>query len=279
MDLVERYLHDLMARGMSERTIQAYSWALKKVFLPWLKAHRLEPLSPMNGVDAQRFRSEVMDTKAPATANLILSVVRGFYDFLLEFGLVTHNPFASKRLRVKQGQGLPRFLKDWELARVFEWLSRNAPPHILLAFKLMLHAGLRHSEVSSLTPESIVTKEVEGKEVVLLSIRGKGDKERLAPVLDVSTAKELLKYVKTKPGRLFPSPATLRWWAARVAKETGIDFSTHRLRHTFGTRTLAEGAPLDVLQDFMGHASITTTRRYAQTLAKARLEAIAKLVR
>jgi integrase len=59
---------------------------------------------------------------------------------------------------------------------------------------------------------------------------------------------------------------TLQGHAERIKKNTGINFYSHRARHTFATNLLAKDTRLDVIQRVMGHADISTTRKYAETL-------------
>jgi len=109
--------------------------------------------------------------------------------------------------------------------------------------------------------------EEEGK--VFLRVRsGKGQKERLVPVIDKEVAWELLKLSKEK-GKDFlfgVKAGTLKDYAYKVKRASGVDFHSHRLRHTLATRLLAKGISIDVVQKVLGHASINTTRRYAETL-------------
>jgi len=104
--------------------------------------------------------------------------------------------------------------------------------------------------------------------VFLMVRHGKGNKERMVPVTDADVARELLSFAQTKePGdNLFGVQAgTFKWHAGEIRKATGVDFHSHRLRHTLATRLLAQGTPIDVVQEVLGHENINTTRRYAKT--------------
>jgi len=56
-----------------------------------------------------------------------------------------------------------------------------------------------------------------------------------------------------------------KWYAQQISFATGVDFHCHRLRHTLATNLLAQGIPLDVVQEVLGHENINTTRKYAKT--------------
>jgi site-specific recombinase XerD len=62
-----------------------------------------------------------------------------------------------------------------------------------------------------------------------------------------------------------------------VKQETGVDFRSHRLRHTVGTRLVNKGVQLDVIQELLGHADISTTRRYAATFPSAFFQIAARV--
>ena len=88
-------------------------------------------------------------------------------------------------------------------------------------------------------------------------------------MVDAATAQELYEYIKDVPDGepvFRVSRRTLQDHARRIQKRTGIHFYAHRLRHTFATELLAKDTRLDVIQRVMGHADISTTRKYAETL-------------
>jgi site-specific recombinase XerD len=265
-ELVKAFLKDLELSGKSKRTLEAYSFHLDK-FLAFCKEKRLDYWL-INGKESKAFRNWLAEKGlSPASINAVLSACKSFYDFLLDEGLVRGNPFGTKKLRVKEPEKKPAFLTEEELAKVQEAMER-LPYHVRLAFRTMLWTGLRVSEVASLTGEDVIIED--GK--VFLRVRsGKGQKERLVPVMDKEVAWELLRLSKEKGKEpLFGVKAgTLKDYAYKVKKASGVDFHTHRLRHTLATRLLAKGVSIDVVQKVLGHASINTTRRYAETLPDA----------
>jgi site-specific recombinase XerD len=218
----------------------------------------------VNGKESKAFRNWLAEGLSPASVNAVLSACKSFYDFLLDEGLVKGNPFAYRKLRVKEPDKKPAFMTEEELERVREAMGR-LPKHVSLAFETMLWTGLRVSEVASLTGEDVI--EEEGK--VFLRVRsGKGQKERLVPVMDKEIAWSLLRLSKEKgKEKLFGvCDGTLKDYAYKVKRASGVNFHSHRLRHTLATRLLAKGVAIDVVQKVLGHTSIITTRRYAETL-------------
>jgi site-specific recombinase XerD len=262
-DAINAFLRDLELSGKSRKTLEAYSFHLAK-FLSFYRERDLD-YRLINGRESKAFRNWLASLNlSPASINAILAACKSFYDFLLDEEIVKGNPFTNSRLRLKEPDRKPDFLTEVELEKVEETM-RKLPEHIRLAFETMLWTGLRVSEVSSLTGEDVI--EEEGK--AFLRVRsGKGQKERLVPVIDQEVARELWKLSKEKrKNPLFGVKAgTLKDYAYKVKRASGVDFHSHRLRHTFATRLLAKGIPIDIVQRVLGHESISTTRRYAETL-------------
>ena len=270
-DLIDAYLRDLEAAGRSPATVRVYRVHLFQ-FLYFLLSRGLN-IRTLSVRDLRRYRQWLAELppktrgnprRAPSSINAALSALSGFFAFLVDEGIRSSIPF-TRRLRVKQPQPDVRApTKDEEL-EIMRWLEENAPERILLAFKTMRYAGLRVGEAAKLTPRDILV--VRG--LVRIRVVGKGSKIREVPVLDKETAQALLELKqKVPPGEtLFGvKDCTLRWWAERASKATGIKFHTHLLRHAFATEALNRGVPVDVVQQWLGHSRLETTRRYAMTL-------------
>lgn len=273
-DLIKAFLTELKFSGASPLTIEAYSFHLEKL-KNFLDQRRI-PFYLLNGKASKEFRNYLSSLGLKAKSiNAILSACKSFYDWLLDEEKVKGNPFASKKLRVAEEKKQPDFLSDKELSKVLK-AFKKLPKHIGLSFRLMLSSGLRVSEVANLTKEDLI---IEKGRLFLKVRQGKGKKERLVPVVDAKVAKELLALAKNrKEGSLFKVKAkTLKNYAILIKKETGVSFHSHRLRHTFATKLLSQGVGIDVVQKVLGHASIETTRRYAETLPEKVLNLAVKV--
>jgi len=270
-DLIDAYLKDLEAAGKSPATLRAYRVHLFQ-FLYFLLSRGLN-IRTLTLRDMRRYRQWLADLppktrgnpkRAPSSINAALSALHGFFLFLADEGIRSTIPF-SRRLRVKQPQPDVRAPARDEEEEIMRWIEENAPRRVYLAFRTMRHTGLRVGEAARLTPRDILL--VRG--LVRVRVVGKGSKIREVPVLDRETAEELLKLKEEVPPdqTLFGvKDCTLRWWAERASKATGIKFHTHLLRHAFATEALNRGVPVDVVQQWLGHSRIDTTRRYAMTL-------------
>ena len=262
-DMVRAFLKDLKISGKSKKTIEAYSFHLDK-FRAFCEERGID-YRAVNGRESKAFRNWLAEKNlSPASINAILAACKSFYDFLLDEEVIKGNPFTNPKLRVKEPDRKPDFLTEEELEKVEEAMKK-LPSHIRLAFETMLWTGLRVSEAAGLTGGDVIK---ENSKVFLRVKEGKGNKERIVPVLSKELARQLLELsnVKGKASLFGVNSGTLKDYAHKIKKASGVHFHSHRLRHTLATRLLAKGIPIDVVQRVLGHESISTTRRYAETL-------------
>jgi len=206
------------------------------------------------------------------------SAVRQFYRFALGEGWRADDP--SRRLDApKQGRSLPRTLSGEEVERLLAAAATRdgaAGLRMVALVELAYASGLRVSELLGLKVEAV------RRDPAFLIVRGKGGKERLAP-LNASAREAVKAWLiardAARPGKapdspwLFPSASarghlTPRRFAQlldQAAVDAGIDparVSPHVLRHAFATHLLEGGADLRVVQTLLGHADIATTQIY-----------------
>jgi site-specific recombinase XerD len=261
--------------GRSKATVKGYCSYLNK-FLAFVESNDLE-IRSINARHIKMFRNYWIEQGLkPVTVNGIISAVKNYFDFLVEEGILDGNPIVLKRLRIKVDKPLPAFMTPEEL--VFSnWLT-TTPRNVALGFRTMLATGMRVSEVSSFSSRDVI--EMSNGGYVIRVRHGKGDKERYVPIMEAKVLEDLLEF---KAGRAEDLPflgvtiSSLAGWARRCRMETGLNFYSHRCRHTVGTQLLQRGVPIDRVQDVLGHADISTTRRYAKTAPEAVLKLAAKL--
>lgn len=236
----------------------------------------------LDDADAEAIEAYFQDLGArglsPATASRRRSAVRQFYRFALGEGWRTDDP--SRRVAApKAGRPLPKVLERDEIERLLAAASaKDSAQGLRLAciIELIYASGLRISELLSLPLAALA------RDPAYLIVKGKGGKERLAPLNDAARA-SVKTYLAVRPtflpkGRkdspwLFPSRGgSGRLTARRVGQllddaaiAAGIDrdkVSPHVLRHAFATHLLEGGADLRVIQTLLGHADIATTQIY-----------------
>jgi integrase/recombinase XerD len=213
-----------------------------------------------------------------ATAARRRSSVRQFYRFALAEGWRTDDP--SRRLDApRQGRPLPRSLSRDEIDRLLAAAAaRDAAAGLRLValVELAYASGLRVSELLGLKVEAV------RRDPAYLIVRGKGGKERLAPLNPAArtalkawlTARDARRKPETPDSPwLFPSsgrsghltPRRFAQLLDEAAVAAGLDparVSPHVLRHAFATHLLEGGADLRVVQTLLGHADIATTQIY-----------------
>lgn len=214
-----------------------------------------------------------------------LASLRTFFKFALREGLADTNP--AKPLRnPRPDRKLPHFLSNEEISKLLE-----APPATVnmglrdrSILETMYSAGLRVSECVGLNDA-----DVDLDEGVLL-IRGKGRRERLAPIGSYA-AKALKRWLAVRKlakgitgggapiytnkfGRRLTTRSVARM-LEKYLQEAGLDLRTspHTLRHSFATHLLDRGADIRSVQELLGHKSLVTTQIYTH-LSTAGLKAV-----
>jgi integrase/recombinase XerD len=298
---IEDYLTYLrVERGLAERSIAAYRGDLsafarsKGVDRHWNRSSEpavryLADLATGRGPDGEVLRTT---TRRRRTASL-----RGFYRFAFGEGLIGTD-VASHIDLPRQGRQLPEVLSVGEVERMLESIgptesavaevprdpavgARAAPAAVGLRDRALLEllyaSGLRISEALGLERDDL---SLDGGFVRVI---GKGDKERMVPVGEVAL-EWLGRYdVEVRPAWLARTAAAPRgdpffvtprgrrlarqqaWTTVkRAARMAGLGarVTPHTLRHSFATHLLEGGADLRIVQELLGHASISTTQLY-----------------
>lgn len=238
-------------------------------------------LAEAQNSDLRRYMTRLSQSGAsPATAARRRSALRQFYRFLVEDGRRADDP-AALLDAPRRGRALPKLLSEAEVAALLEAARRRgdspADRRLLALLELLYAAGLRVSELAGLPLGAI---DRSGRYLV---VRGKGSKERLAP-LNPAAGAALARYLEIRHVFLnegdaaghrfvFPSrgasghltPARIAQLLKDLAGAAGIDprrLSPHVLRHAFATHLLDHGADLRAVQQMLGHADISTTQVY-----------------
>lgn len=218
---------------------------------------------------------------SPATASRRRSALRQFYRFVLGEGWRDDDP--SHRVDApKRGRPLPKILTRQEVERLIaaapavEKGKEEAGLRLGCMIELLYASGLRISELLALTQASVA------RDPAFVIVKGKGGKERLAPLN--GPAREAVKAYLPHRKSFFPKGVADSPWlfpsrgiggrltrrrfgqllddAALVAGIDRAKVSPHVLRHAFATHLLEGGADLRTVQKLLGHADIATTQIY-----------------
>jgi integrase/recombinase XerD len=234
---------------------------------------------------------------APSSQSRRLSALRQFYKFLYGEGLRSDDPTGVLDGPVKKA-ALPKVMSEADTAKLLDTAAREAAqtrePASARQNALRMHAlvetlyatGLRVSELVSL-PVTVATRDER-----FFVVRGKGNKERMAPLSDKArdAMRAWLAERNASPQLaqspwLFPAGSESGYLARQVfardlkslAARCGIPaakVSPHVLRHAFASHLLQNGADLRAVQQLLGHADISTTQIYTHVLE----ERLARLV-
>jgi integrase/recombinase XerD len=286
--LIDQYLLYLrIEKGLRPLTCEAYRTDLL-LFSEYLEGIHGIPLKARQAEVAGFLEHLQTHGIEPRSIARKLSCLRGFYKWLLLDKRIQHDPTVNLE-SPSAWKVLPKALAQSEVKSMIESAEIHARRPLADALALRDHAilellyagGIRVSELTGLRVEDISFDE--GR----ILIRGKGDKERLAP-LGRPAIQALEKYVlEGRPGleqqssrnRLFLSargkPLT-RQWVWRLVKRFEIHASPHVLRHSCATHMVENGADLRAVQTLLGHADISTTQMYTH-LALDRLKAVHRM--
>lgn len=283
--LIDSFLEMMVAeKGAAKNSLMAYSRDLSD-----LAENSAAPLSDLKTTDLQAWLSELNKRGlSPATAARKLSAVRQFYLFLYRDGLRGDNPAAvleSPRLERR----LPKILTEQDVDQLMTVAANAAQPkgleagsnhkalRLLALLETLYATGMRIQELVTLKRRAFIP------ETVMLTVRGKGNKERQVP-LGAPARKALMDYCMARDASplqnsdyLFPSRGKEGHLTRRrvgqllkdLAIEAGLNpasVSPHKLRHAFATHLLAHGADLRSVQKLLGHADISTTQIYTHVL-------------
>lgn len=250
--------------GLSDATQRAYGNDLRS-FAAWLDTRGLD----LGEVDARVLSDWVgelgsgRDRLASATIARRLAAVRSCLRY-------TFGPAAvpDAQLTPSRARRLPDAPKPAEIEEILEIVDGDTPLALRnrALLELMYSAGLRSAEAVALDLADVDFD----REVV--HVRGKGGKERVVP-LGEEAALQLARYLRTGRPSLAAGANDAIFLSARGRR---LDTSTvrrllrhpHRLRHAFATHLLEGGADLRVIQELLGHASLSTTQIYSHVDAR-----------
>ena len=282
-------------RRASPRTCDAYETCVR-AYLTFLDRHLGAPptLADLGQVTAADLRAYLASRRtgsrplSPRSVSQALSAIRSFHKFLdLRMDLTNPNIALVRGPRVQPGAPRP-ISEDQAVGLVAEaGADDQAPAWVALRDRAVLvllwGCGLRISEALSL-------KRLDAPLADALRIHGKGGKTRLSPVLP-PVRQAIDDYVAALPWTLAPDDALFRavrgaplrprhvqavMQRLRGRMGLGERATPHALRHSFATHLLGAGADLRSIQELLGHASLSTTQRYAAVDAAGLLSAYAK---
>ncbi len=276
-DLVQQFIdHIAYERGLAENTCVAYEHDLRD-FVGFLETS--SEIADINDVQRSHIaawleRQRVAGSQATSRRRRLFAV-KAFFSFLVAERLIMENitaPIVSPEI----GRTLPRSLSEGDVAVLLDSIKGCSPHDVRdrAILELFYACGLRVSELTELRMNDLKVDEK------LVKCTGKGGKSRVIP-LGNGAYNALLNYLDTgrerfargniselglfltQQGGPFTRQGIFKMLVKRAqAALLKVHVHPHMLRHSFATHLLANGAPVRVIQEMLGHVDIATTQIY-----------------
>jgi integrase/recombinase XerD len=279
---IATYLDHLrIERGLSRNSVESYSRDLLK-FAAYLSERNMN-FDSIDESDISTLIGTLTSAGlAPSSVNRFLSSLKGFYKYsALEYSVV--NPMVDVN-QFKIARKLPKALSVEEISKLIESTDNPLDVSALrdrVIVEVLYGTGARVAELVGIDITDISKDTFDGEEITILKLRGKGSKERLVPLGKFAVEAIENYLVRLRPVLLAKNSQSERalllnsrgtrltrqsaWTTVlRAAKATGLDgrVSPHVFRHSYATHLLDGGADIRVVQELLGHASVTTTQIY-----------------
>ena len=271
--------HLQIERGLAANSIAAYRRDLTK-FANFLGSKLLSDVDPETITE---FETTLREAKlSVASINRVVSTLRSFFKHLQqEYG------YADPTLEIspkKSARRLPKGLTIAQIVSIIDAAFREGQPITVrdqAMLELLYSSGARVSELIGINLNDLSTIETDDGIITTLKLRGKGSKERIVP-LGSFAAKAIENYlVRVRPDLAAKNSKTmsalfLNSRGSRISRQSAWQMvldaaeaagvtehvSPHVFRHSYATHLLDGGADIRVVQELLGHASVTTTQIY-----------------
>ena len=271
--------HLQIERGLAANSIAAYRRDLAK-FAVFLKS---KPLTEVDPETITEFESSLREANlSVASINRVDSTLRSFFKHLQqEYGCADPTLEIAPK---KSSRRLPKALTIAQIVSMIEAAYREGQPITIrdqAMLELLYSSGSRVSELIGINLNDLSSVETDEGIVTTLKLRGKGSKERIVP-LGSFASKAIENYMtRVRPDLAAKSSKTtsalfLNSRGSRISRQSAWQMvldaaeaagvtehvSPHVFRHSYATHLLDGGADIRVVQELLGHASVTTTQIY-----------------
>lgn len=274
--------HCKFEKNLSDKTIEFYEIDLRQ-FKKFLKTNELS--SQVTEIDKFVLKDYLKHLAhfKPKTIKRKLATLKALFNFLEFEDIITINPFRKLRVKIKEPRNLPTLMNAYEVRKIFkaayaekEELAVSDANYLakirdVAVLELLFATGIRVSELCDLKDQNI------NLYTGVISIYGKGRKERLIRVCNADVLNVLREYRKLfekqilECGHFFInrlgkrlSDQSIRRLIRHYTQLAAINknITPHTFRHTFATLLLEEDVDIKYIQHFLGHSSIATTQIY-----------------
>jgi len=271
--------HLQIERGLAANSIAAYRRDLEK-FRLFLNGQDLATVTP-EVITAFEVSLKQASLSVP-TINRVDSTLRSFFRHLQQ-----EQGFSDPTLEIvpsKSARRLPKVLTISQMLSLIDAAYKASDPITLrdqAMLELLYSSGARVSELIGINLNDLSTVQTEDGQITTLKLRGKGSKERVVPLGSFASTAIDNYCVRIRPGLLAKNPKNnpalfLNSRGGRISRQSAWQIvldaadtagitehvSPHVFRHSYATHLLDGGADIRVVQELLGHASVTTTQIY-----------------
>lgn len=283
--------HLRVERGLADNTIRAYRRDLDR-YVGWLRARAIGSLGQVEPADLHRYERWLAagdeDHQALAASSIAraLVAIRRLHAFAAQEGLSATDP-GTELHPPRTGRHLPKALSVEEVTRLLDGVERDSPRGLRDAalLEMLYGTGARISELLALDVDDLTRVLADPRPG--LRVTGKGNKQRMVPLGSYAAAAVEAWLVRGRPAwatrsRAFTAALFLNTRGAPLSRQSAWEIlqsralaagipgplGPHSLRHSFATHLLDGGADVRVVQELLGHASVTTTQIYTEVTAQ-----------
>ena len=262
--IINEFIEEMRLEGRAEGTLREYKQRLNE-FSRYLN-YKNRFIDQITHEDVSEFTKTLFKKRQKITTiRGKLSTFRIFCLWAFKKGYIAEVIISPDDYPKNVSVNRVKRLTNEEL-RIFKAYIENLQENARAAFWLLYGSGCRVAEAAHLRPENVTLR---GKSVFIDIKDAKWGSDRCIPIINEEAAKIVWKYrseleIDNRP--LFRlSKRTLQGYATQFAKDTGINFHCHLLRHTFAALLTEKGVPLTTIQYLLGHKSLGMTAHYAQS--------------
>ncbi len=252
----------------------------------WLVASGVRDIKSVKLPELSLFQDDLLQTYKPKTVQVYLAIVKEFFTFLNNRGVLSSNEFASlKIVSIDKRDSSAITLSELELKKVLKYIHGldNSPSNVLnkIIMLVLTNSGLRETELCKLKIKDVVNQ----GENLVMQVSGKGMRKRFV-VLSPVVSKQLLRLrsllenglmkplssddyliqsmANNRPAKN-PDPMDRSNVIRRITNisvASRVKFTPHSLRRSFATNLYKNNVPIEAIQRILGHESVTTTQSY-----------------
>ncbi len=275
--------HCQFEKNLSEKTLKAYNTDLTQL-LAFMNSRSFDTvITAITKTELKEYLVSIGSLK-PKSVKRKIATVKALFNYLEFEDILAINPFRKMRINIKEPKRLPLVMDIREITRIFKTAyshkMKTAPETYsyfqvlrdIVILELLFSTGARVSEIAGLTKNNL------NLDSGSVTIRGKGDKERMIQICNRETIDLLRHYYKLyrqsieKAGNYFLinrlgqklSDQSIRAIVKKLAGTAGINrhITPHMFRHSFATLLLEKDVDIKYIQSLLGHSSIMTTQIY-----------------